>query len=270
MSRVFVCGDTHGNNDMHKLHRWYTTPEYDALTKDDVLVQLGDWGAVWSSPRSHHGKKDQELQIKWAKKNFTLAVVLGNHENYALIEKLPWGEKWGGKVQILTPGNRYSPHGKYGSIYILQRGEVYTIAGKTFLALGGAMSQDKATRVIDVDWWPKEEWDDEQRTHCIENLKSYDWQVDYVIAHTCPLSLAESISRGLPLKDYDKRAKSKDPLCGFFQQLIDMGLVFKEWHFGHWHLDADWVQDERYYQCHYNGKPVLIVKYEGDNHGQLK
>ena len=263
MSKVFVCGDTHGNTDMRKLHKWYTTLEYDALTKDDVLVQLGDWGAVWSSPHSHHGKKDQELQIKWAKKNFTLAVVLGNHENYALIERLPWGEMWGGKVQILTPGNRYSPHGKYGSIYILQRGEVYTINGKKILALGGAMSQDKATRVLDVDWWPDEIWNQKQIDNCLDNLDKHHWQVDYVLAHTCPTAIADALlekcryAKPAYLSNYV--AKSNDPTTKFFQHLVDNGLGFKQWHFGHWHLDEVIEHDMQHYQCHYNGAPFELA-----------
>ena len=44
---LFVCGDTHGmTKDTQKLNS-ENFPEQKELTKDDVLIQLGDFGWVW-------------------------------------------------------------------------------------------------------------------------------------------------------------------------------------------------------------------------------
>lgn len=262
MGKVFVCGDTHGTHDIRKCHKWYNTDEYQNLTKEDVVIQLGDWGGVWYYPGTTGYTKDNGNQIKWARKNFTLAVVLGNHENYDVINKLPIEEKWGGKVRVLTPRNPYNKK-TYGSIYILMRGEIYTINGKKFLAAGGAMSQDKAMRVEGQDWWRDELWFKEEEDNCLDNLDKHNWEVDYVVAHTCTHDLAAYILSGMrPAISNDRywsaKGKVNDPTCDFFQHLVNEGLKFKDWHFGHWHIDESWQTDHGWFHCHYNGPPHEI------------
>lgn len=264
--KTFVLGDTHGKIDIKKLNRWYQK-EHQNLTKDDIVIQLGDWGALWHYQHDEiRFRKDVELQIKWARKNFTTAVIPGNHENYDLIKKLPVIEKWGGKVRELKPINYYNRRKDYGRIYLLERGETYTINGKTFLALGGATSQDKAMRIRNESWWEDETWNIEEESNCLDNLDKVNWEVDYVIAHTCP----ESIGRVLLSKMaslngdyYSKSGKINDSVVNFFTYLVEKGLKFKEWHFGHWHMDVvidDFkdVDGNYLYQCHYLNEPKLI------------
>jgi len=261
--KTFVCGDTHGKLDLNKIHKWYNK-NVDNLSKDDVFIQLGDWGAVWyNKDNIHQYKKDLELQLKWAKKKFTLAVVLGNHENYDLINKLPIEEKWGGKVRVLKPKNIYNPDRCYDDIYILQRGEIYIINNKKFLALGGASSQDKSIRTVGFDWWEEEIWNREEENNCINNLDKNNWQVDYVIAHTCPNIVGNEILKKMSKKkQYFVSAKSEDPLGKFFDFLVEQGLKFKEWHFGHWHEDIiiDKFQNNNnyIYQTHYLKEPFEL------------
>ena len=123
--KIFVCGDTHGMpRDIKKLNTTHF-PEQKNLTKEDVLIQLGDFGWVWYPIGSN---KEQEYWLDWiASRNYTLAVVLGNHENYDVIEKLPIEEKWGDTVKVLQR--------EKGSIYFLKRGGVYSINGKKFSLL---------------------------------------------------------------------------------------------------------------------------------------
>jgi len=269
--RTFVVGDTHGRTDMKKINKWYGK-NIDKLTQDDVVIQLGDWGALWYYKNDvYKYKKDVELQIKWAKKKFTLAVVLGNHENYDLVEALPIEEKWGGKVRVLTPKNPYNQK-TYGPIYLLERGEIYTINGKTFLALGGAKSQDLGMRILGESYWDQELWTSAQENNCIDNLDKVDWEVDYVVAHTCPEVVGNIIldSSG-PIrmsndKYFSSSAKVKDPLSKFFTFLVNDGLKFDQWHFGHWHEDTIfnmYNQDlgiDHLYQCHYLKEPFELNK----------
>lgn len=46
MGRIFVCGDTHHNNDIAKIQPQNFTIQKD-LTKEDVLIVAGDWGGIW-------------------------------------------------------------------------------------------------------------------------------------------------------------------------------------------------------------------------------
>jgi len=45
-NRIFVCGDTHGIPRDSKKLNGTNFPEQKELTKDDVLIQLGDFGWV--------------------------------------------------------------------------------------------------------------------------------------------------------------------------------------------------------------------------------
>lgn len=82
------------------------------LTSEDVLIQLGDFGWVWYPLDTN---KEQEYWLAWlAGKKYTLAVVLGNHENYDVINALPVEKKWGNYVKVLKCDT--------GNTYFLKRG----------------------------------------------------------------------------------------------------------------------------------------------------
>ena len=245
---IYVTGDTHRNEDILNVNQWYQKHRKD-IDKNTILIQLGDWGAIWYEEGSIQYEKDKVLQTKWAKKDFTLLVVPGNHENYNLINKLPVVNKFGGKVRELKPYNPYSSNKKYKSIYLLERGEIYEIQDKTFLALGGAESIDKSMRVENISWWRDELWSKQEEDNCLNNLNKHNWSVDYVVSHTCPTSIVKKI-----VKNYNNNYA--DPTSKFFQFLLDNGLKFKEWHFGHWHTDIQ--IDDRFY-CHFNAIPKKII-----------
>jgi len=265
LNRNFVTGDTHGKIDMKKINKWYQK-EFSVLTKKDNLFVLGDWGAIWHyRSDTHKYKKDMELQVKWAKKNFQTIVIPGNHENYTLINKLPIIEKWGGKVRILKPKSPYTDK-DYGEIYLLERGEIYTINNKKILAMGGARSQDKSMRITNEDFWEEELWTKEQEENCLSNLEKHNWKVDYVFAHTCPEVIGAMLLGDVnPNKKeyYNYTAKVRDPLSKFFTLLINKGLKFKEWHFGHWHEDKVFTNlsdkdGNGTYMVHYLKEPYEI------------
>lgn len=246
---IYLCGDTHGRNDIKKFNDFYNK-NVDKITSDDTVIQLGDWGAIWySSVEPHKKSKDTELQLKWAKKKFTLLVVPGNHENYDEIEKLPITKKFDAEVYELKPINPYNKDKDYGSIYIAKRGEIYTIEGETFLALGGAMSQDKSLRTIGIDYWVQELWSREQEDNCLWNLKKVNFKVNHVIAHTCPSKIGNILLHNLGIIQIDMYSgKSNDPTSKFFDFLIDEGLKFETWEFGHFHIDKS-IEN---YNCYFN------------------
>jgi hypothetical protein len=223
-------------------------PEQKKLTKEDVVIQLGDFGWVWYPDKIN---KEQEHWLDWlAEKSFCLAVVPGNHENYNIIMELPQEEKWGNPVWVLQR--------KGGKIYILQRGYVYNINNKTIFACGGAMSVDKEDRCIDIDWWPQEVLTYEEERRALDQLDLVDWEVDYVVSHTCPsrvlLDFFEVDTTGV----YNGLVKYRDPVAKFFD-FLDNRLYFKEWHFGHLHQDRRYIDNGGdIYQCHYNNSPYEL------------
>jgi hypothetical protein len=232
------------------------------LTKDDVNIQLGDFGWVWHA--MYTNKEQEHFLDQIAGKNWTLAVVPGNHENYDEIEKFPIIEKWGGKVRVLErksermplkkdgslTKNRYEP----GNIYFLERGETYTINDKTFWVMGGALSIDKDHRLIGESYWAQEIPTWQEFNHGMDSLDKVNWEVDYVLTHTCPMNVIPDIIKSSVYMDL----KYKDPTAEYLFEIYKK-IKFKEWHFGHFHKDVR--KDYKGYgvfACHYLNIPCEL------------
>jgi len=83
---VYLCGDLHGYMDINKLSSkmW---PEGHALSKNDILIVLGDFGLFC------RGRGD-EWWLKWLdNKPWTTWFIPGNHENYDILDKFPIEER---------------------------------------------------------------------------------------------------------------------------------------------------------------------------------
>lgn len=217
-SRIFVVGDTHGEMEIDKIS---TTnfPQQKNLTKDDYLIVLGDWGLVFNPIET----KSERYWKDWQnKKNFTSIIVPGNHENYDRIEKLPTVSKFGGVVKQVTE-----------SIFILERGAIYTIGGKIFWTLGGAESIDQYRRTLGISYWKQEIPSQVEFEAGFDCLTQIDNKVDYIITHTCPQSLVLELES----KNFLSRCgKSKDPTCMYLEEIYKI-VDYKHWYCGHMHLD---------------------------------
>lgn len=121
MGRVIITGDTH--SDISRLFNLLNK----GLTKEDIVIVLGDFGVIWN---------DKEATIKYLKKledlDFTLAFLDGNHENFNLISELENISYWNNGYAGILPG---------GVIHLL-RGEIYEISNRRIGVCGGANSVD--------------------------------------------------------------------------------------------------------------------------------
>ena len=242
MSKIFLCGDTHGSEQDTKKLNNRNFPEQKELTKDDVLIQLGDFAWIWYPLGSN---KEQENWLNWlANKNYTLAVVLGNHENYNIIDTLPWTTKWGNDVQYyeIENGNK---------IYFFKRGGVYTINGKKILTISGAHSVDIADRLPGISWWKQEDITYAEQEYCLDQTDE-NKVVDYVLTHTCPQRIMHEFVFGY---NFDEKINC---VTAKFLDEIDNRVEFKEWHFGHFHTDDEYDDGDKYF-CHYTASPYELV-----------
>ncbi len=63
MAKVFVTGDTHGNLHWYKL--FALNNAHPELTKEDMVIVLGDFGVPWYFPPNHqdevslHGQENK-------------------------------------------------------------------------------------------------------------------------------------------------------------------------------------------------------------------
>jgi len=114
------------------------------------------------------------------------------------------------------------------SIFHLKRGEIYTIEGKTFFTFGGASSIDKLSRTVGFSWWPEEIPSNAETRYGLDNLMKNNWDVDYILTHTCPQRIFDLLGGEFAYKreiDYTR----------MFLNYVDENTEFKKWYFGHFH-----------------------------------
>lgn len=223
---IWITGDTHGNW-MHRLNT-NAFPEQKGMTKDDYVIICGDFG-LW------HDTKSERRNLDWIEdRPFTTLFVDGNHSNFDRLYAYPVEEWNGGKVHFIRP-----------SVIHLMRGQVFTIDEKTFFTFGGASSHDiqdgileprddriekwerefKRFRVNHVSWWKEELPSNEEMREGIENLLSYNNNIDFIITHCTSSSTAVLISNGM---------YKPDKLTAYLEEIRQM-VNFKRWFFGHYH-----------------------------------
>ncbi len=233
MSRIFVTGDTHRLMDIVKIDQFDREIGRE-LTCNDYLIILGDFGGIWTG-KDIRGSKfpndiyefedmldfDEYPRKYWEKKPYTVLFVDGNHENHDALDMYPVEEWNGGKI-----------HRIYKNTLHLMRGQVYTIAGKSFFTLGGAESTDKGWRTEGLSWWAREMPSVEEYEEAVTNLERHGGKVDYILTHCAP----ESTVCALNMKHMYYR--SKNELTAFLDTIAST-VDFKGWYFGHYHRDSD-------------------------------
>jgi len=211
---IYVTGDTHGER--YRFSQTYL-PE-DKMTKDDTLIITGDFGFIWYPSNNTRGsEKDKQNLDALAEKPYTILFIDGNHENFDELFGYPEAEKYGGTVRVIRP-----------NIFYLQRGQVYTIEGKTFFTLGGAYSVDRYMRMEGYSWWPQELPDNSDYNRASAALESCGFQVDYILTHTAPQTV-------LCLMGYNPLQKDAE-LTGYLEWVMHE-TSFTAWLFGHLHED---------------------------------
>lgn len=214
---VAITGDLHGHHSINRLSN-KRFPEGNNYTKDDYVIVCGDFGLIWEQVES----ENERYWLDWltTKKKFTTLFVDGNHENFERLYTYPVVDFLGGKAGKITD-----------SVYHLKRGEIYTIHGRTFLAFGGALSWDKAQRVLGRSLWEEEIPSYLEAQNAFDNLAKVNNQVDYIVSHTVPDELIPILgfSKGaidptrIYLNDLIRRAKFQRMFCGHMHEDRDIG-----------------------------------------------
>lgn len=241
---LYVSGDTHADFSRFSTGRF---PEQKDMTKDDVVLILGDFGGVWED------SPEERYWLDWLNdKPFTTCYVDGNHECYDRYysDEFEVVDFHGGKAHKIRD-----------SVYHLMRGYVFDFEGKKFFCMGGASSHDiedgvldmadfatekefkdtyarmvkqqKAFRVNHLSWWKEELPSQEEKDFGEETLKKCNYKVDYVITHCLPQEIASTAGY-----------HGSDSLTRYFDKLLFDGLKFDSWFCGHYHTNR--VYDEKY------------------------
>jgi len=174
---TYFTGDTHGTWDEREKF-------FKNLNPDDRVIVLGDFG--WNWDINH---------INGFIPNCEWLSVLGNHENYNLVEQMPIEERYGGKVRKMKD-----------NVYFLLNGEYYNIDGHTMFVFGGALSIDMHYRTPYVSWWPQEIPSSKDYENAMTNLEKNGWTMDFLLTHTCEDRLAKDMF-GYEYVIYDPTAR---------------------------------------------------------------
>ena len=159
---MYFLGDVHAESPLMR----------DFLNSEEkYCLQLGDFGFIfkyndwkWNKFLNHFEKNYPNKMI------FT---VLGNHENYDSIEKMPVKDMFGAKCRKI----RYN-------VYAVERGEILSIEGLNILCIGGADSIDKAWRQDGISWWTQEKISDTDIKKTVE--KGLTCSFDMICSHAMP------------------------------------------------------------------------------------
>lgn len=202
--KIGITGDIHGDLMFKRIFQA-------RKQKYDMLIICGDFGYIWDGSKAEQKRLDYLNKI-----GIKVLFIDGNHENHVLLNEYPVTKMYGGKVHIIRD-----------NIIHLMRGEYYNIDGKTFWCMGGANSTDKEYRIEGKSWWENEVPTKEELLNGWANLSNNNHEVDFVLTHTCPTSCLRYIGKEF----------REDELTRWFESMIKIDLIYKQWYFGHMHTD---------------------------------
>ncbi len=228
---IYITGDIHTDPLRFHPKKW-AEKGLPPLTSADYVIICGDFGIPWGRFPREDGPVLQGRPISWYDKKAlqklerlpaTFLFVDGNHENFDLLSHMEVRSWHGGNVHVLQE-----------NVLHLMRGEIFTIEGKVFFVMGGAMSIDKVCRKEGVSWWPQEVPNETEQWHALENLQAFQAEgghIDYVLTHTCPRVLIRLMFHVEPIEDDTTK----------FLDVINnrLGDEITGWYFGHWHENKD-------------------------------
>jgi hypothetical protein len=160
--RIVVAGDWHGNAG-HAVHAIAKGAHLlKPAGEPGLLIQLGDFGIWPGTPGTWY---ISEILRVCAKTNMRVWFIDGNHEDFTQLENFRDGDA----IRWLPRGTRWSWH------------------GRRWLALGGAVSLDKAVRKEGVSWWPQEEITEQQASNVIAGGPA-----EVMVTHECPAGVVHT------------------------------------------------------------------------------
>lgn len=193
---IYLLSDIHGDKDFKGLKDYLKI-----ATDEDLLIILGDTGLMYAEREDYREFTEFFLSID---KN--IAFIDGNHENFDYLYSFPREDWNGGKIHRLTK-----------NIVHLERGNIFTLQGKTFFVLGGCKSSDKWKEL--GLWYPQESPTDTEIHFAKENLLKHGCKVDYILTHR-----------------YEKTNEDPEALTlEGVRNYIDKNVEFIHWYAGHWH-----------------------------------
>jgi predicted phosphodiesterase len=220
---AMLVGDSHADNGWLYEHVLPTARRLGV----EAVIQLGDFG-YWPHSESF-------LKIsRTARRNFGVDVYFidGNHEHFPMLSRDVGealrrnGVAWADEPLAYRHPVELAP----GFVY-LPRGSRLTVAGRSTVCLGGAVSMDRASRLDRVTWFAEERITDADVDAAITRGPA-----DLLLSHDAPIEAIIPIAAfvGIPIEfmhENDAAAANRMRLSRVVRQVRPMTMVH-----GHFHL----------------------------------
>lgn len=197
---ILICGDIHGNYgklnqliNRHKPEKVLCCGDFGYFPKWHGHTYVNNYGRIKTIDQ--YCINTNGIPVYWCD---------GNHEDHHALQELA----------------KKDPPCFMENVYYMKRGSVLKLDdGRNVLFMGGALSIDRAWRVLNESYWKEEVLTE-------EDLKSLpDTNIDIVISHTAPTDFKFRTPLGKEIPD-----TSRDILQYVFEKYHP-----KLWYFGHFH-----------------------------------
>ena len=210
---IYFTGDTHG--EISKIIKF---AENQRLLMNDIIVILGDAGYNY-----YGNEQDRERKFRLAHIKPIVLCIHGNHEmrpaNIPTYRTKAWN---GGTVWYEE---------EYPNLLFAKDGEIYTLNGLKYIAIGGAYSVDKNFRIArGYNWWEDEQPSNDIKRYVEEQISKYT--IDVVLSHTCPQKYTPT-----EMFLHTINQTMVDSSTEKWLNKIEESLTYKAWYCGHWHTD---------------------------------
>ena len=210
---IYITGDVH-----RRFGRLEHFCKENKTTSKDVMIVLGD-----ASLNYYLNEKDLRLKERVRRIPLTFFFIHGNHEERPYLVAGYEEKEWKNGIVYTDP--------RYPNQLFAKDGEIYDLAGRQTIVIGGAYSVGKPIRLErGMPWFPSEQPDDETKKRVLERLAGKEWRVDDVLTHTCPY---EYIPKHLFLGNVNQA--SVDHTTEYWLQKIENRLSYDRWFYGHYH-----------------------------------
>lgn len=220
--RYGVAGDWHGEIGWIK----QAIERFDA-NGIDVVFQLGDFGLMGDIPRVLW-KVEKILK----RHGVTVYVVDGNHENHDYLSDPTNFEVDSNGIKWFIVGGIVSRN-----LALFPRGFSWSDKYNTYLAVGGAASIDRYSRIPNRSWWAGEQITPEDAERIISALPE---NVDVMFSHEAPYGVPALDRHSAMTADWwdEEDIRYADSTRVNFDRIFQAARPKLAMH-GHWHLFAD-------------------------------
>ena len=206
--KIALLGDIHSNT--RYLKRALSYAKENGV---GTVVQLGDAGVYGNFLTTLSDMMTNEFP------DMMFFFIDGNHEDFNILYDYPIDEN----------GVRWI----CDNVAHLPRGFSWKWSGKSFVAIGGAISVDRDRREPYISWDPRERLSAEDVLTVMAS--QYGMNADYVLAHDAP---AEAWIPGLPTGVFPEVALADANYHReHFVSFLGHYLTPSNWYHGHYHID---------------------------------